>query len=244
MAEANSQGKRKTTSTEASDTVKQSKKARVTTPGSTSDNSISEITASSPICQATVHTEEEEAALHADGDIYIGPTHGAAPEDPGDSSEAKLGQLMKDWNSPVYAFYEPVPTIQSCGPLWRRIKPNTLLSAYREFDSPKNGFVESIISSMGLDDELDNLTKDLDLEDSLTQEEDPNMDAEIDDNEEGWVDEIILLADEEHAELQGNIAPIHLALAKLRKFTFKIIHSTTILLPAWKEVLGELKLTV
>ncbi|KIJ15695.1 hypothetical protein PAXINDRAFT_11295 [Paxillus involutus ATCC 200175] len=97
--------------------------------------------------------------------------------------------------------------------------------------SDKNRFVDSegIISSTGSDGELDDLTKDLDLEDSLTREKDPNRDAEMDDNEE---------------ELQGNIAPIHLALAKLQKFAFKIIHSTTILLPAWKEILGELKLTV
>ncbi|KIK77469.1 hypothetical protein PAXRUDRAFT_166734 [Paxillus rubicundulus Ve08.2h10] len=60
----------------------------------------------------------------------------------------------------------------------------------------------------------------------------------------GYIDEMILLSDEEHAQLQGNIAPICLALGKLQKLAFKIIHSTTILLPAWKEILAEFKLAV
>ncbi|KAG1729541.1 hypothetical protein EDD22DRAFT_788839 [Suillus occidentalis] len=72
--------------------------------------------------------------------------------------------------------------------------------------------------------------------------EDPNKDTENDDNDDGWVDEEMLLDHEEHLELAANIRPIRLLLVKLRKLAFKIIHSTTILLPAWKEILKDLNL--
>ncbi|KAG1852385.1 hypothetical protein C8R48DRAFT_611932, partial [Suillus tomentosus] len=59
------------------------------------------------------------------------------------------------------------------------------------------------------------------------------------DDDEGWVDEVALLSENERAELMRNIHPI-----KLHKLTFKILHSTTILLPAWKSILKDLKLAV
>ncbi|KAF8836547.1 hypothetical protein BDN67DRAFT_874121, partial [Paxillus ammoniavirescens] len=59
-----------------------------------------------------------------------------------------------------------------------------------------------------------------------------------------WVDEIDELTEEERSELDQNIRPIRFLLVKLRKLAFKIIHSTTIILPEWKQTLGELKLPV
>ncbi|KAG2740022.1 hypothetical protein P692DRAFT_20638331, partial [Suillus brevipes Sb2] len=33
-------------------------------------------------------------------------------EDPAESSDAELKRLMKDWGSPIYAFFEPTPRIE------------------------------------------------------------------------------------------------------------------------------------
>jgi hypothetical protein len=75
---------------------------------------------------------------------------------------------------------------------------------------------------------------------------------------EGWVDDFALLMDEERAELHDNIGLVRLVLVKvikhipssvhvpthpqLHKITFKILHSTTKLLPTWHHYLDELKL--
>ncbi|KAF9231810.1 hypothetical protein BU15DRAFT_81961 [Melanogaster broomeanus] len=104
MAEENTRGKRKTA--EGSGAVQPS------TSQATSDDSISKITVatSGPSHRATVRTEEEEAALHADDNIDA--TLETPDDDPEESSDGELVRLMKDWNSPIYAFYEPVPTIE------------------------------------------------------------------------------------------------------------------------------------
>ncbi|KIM54880.1 hypothetical protein SCLCIDRAFT_69646, partial [Scleroderma citrinum Foug A] len=64
------------------------------------------------------------------------------------------------------------------------------------------------------------------------------------DNDEGWVDEMDNLTDKEKEDLERSIRPVKLALVKLRKVAFKIVHSTTIVLPAWKEILNDLCLTI
>ncbi|KAG1765576.1 hypothetical protein EDD22DRAFT_757077, partial [Suillus occidentalis] len=61
---------------------------------------------------------------------------------------------------------------------------------------------------------------------------------------EGWVDELYLLEEEEREQLMDSIRPLRLILAKLRKLAYKVIHSTTIILPAWKTVLENLDLPI
>lgn len=59
--------------------------------------------------QATVHTEDEEMALHEDAEVItIKSNEGTSDEA---SPEEELEQLMKEWNSPVYAFFESKPKI-------------------------------------------------------------------------------------------------------------------------------------
>ncbi|KAG0705866.1 hypothetical protein DFH29DRAFT_799488 [Suillus ampliporus] len=91
-----------------------------------------------------------------------------------------------------------------------------------------------------------------------------NDEGDRDDDEDGWVDEAALLSANERAELIHSIRPIKVILIKvnmktltylamhllnniplqLRKLAYKILHSTTILLPVWKSILEDLKLAV
>ncbi|TFK80196.1 hypothetical protein K466DRAFT_447015, partial [Polyporus arcularius HHB13444] len=59
---------------------------------------------------------------------------------------------------------------------------------------------------------------------------------------ESWVEEVETMNDEEMEEYEREIRPIKMVLVKIRKISFKIIHSTTKLLPAWREILKELKM--
>ncbi|KAF8837319.1 hypothetical protein BDN67DRAFT_860273, partial [Paxillus ammoniavirescens] len=97
-----------------------------------------------------------------------------------------------------------------------------------------------------LDSELQELASELDEEDSIaiTENGDGDPDSDDVDHLHDWVDEIDELTEEERSELYQNIRPIRFLLVKLRKLAFKIIHSTTIILPEWKRTLGELKLPV
>ncbi|KAG1853541.1 hypothetical protein C8R48DRAFT_565340, partial [Suillus tomentosus] len=61
---------------------------------------------------------------------------------------------------------------------------------------------------------------------------------------EGWVDEANLLSGHERKQLEHDIRPVKLVLVKLRKVAFKLINSTTILLPAWHEALRSLDMPV
>ena len=79
------------------------------------------------------------------------------------------------------------------------------------------------------------------------------------DNVEGWVDDVEALSDVEWHQLQASIRPIRLAVGKvsentyqrqavhcleqLHKLAFKIVHSTTIVLPAWREICHHLSLS-
>ncbi|KAA1479966.1 hypothetical protein DENSPDRAFT_789743 [Dentipellis sp. KUC8613] len=60
------------------------------------------------------------------------------------------------------------------------------------------------------------------------------------DDVEGWVDEREGMTEAERDELRTQVAPVKLVLVKIQKIAFKIVHSTTILLPAWKTVLTDL----
>ncbi|KIM51313.1 hypothetical protein SCLCIDRAFT_74858, partial [Scleroderma citrinum Foug A] len=64
------------------------------------------------------------------------------------------------------------------------------------------------------------------------------------DNDEGWVDEAEEMTEKEKDELEKSIQPVKLALVKLCKVAFKIVHLTTKVLPAWKEILSDLRFTI
>ncbi|KAI0727918.1 hypothetical protein C8Q72DRAFT_779000 [Fomitopsis betulina] len=59
------------------------------------------------------------------------------------------------------------------------------------------------------------------------------------DNEDGWVDEIAAMTDEERAQFQERVRPVRMTLTKIRRLAFKLINSTTLLLPMWKKRVAE-----
>ncbi|KIK95452.1 hypothetical protein PAXRUDRAFT_42709, partial [Paxillus rubicundulus Ve08.2h10] len=81
-------------------------------------------------------------------------------------------------------------------------------------------------------------------EDLVTVLEQDLTDDEKNGDIDGLVDEIELLSDRECQELLKSIRPIKLALVKIRKLAFKLIHLTTKLLPAWQKILQEMRLKV
>ncbi|KAL1657551.1 hypothetical protein GGF50DRAFT_25191, partial [Schizophyllum commune] len=98
-----------------------------------------------------------------------------------------------------------------------------------------------------LDKLLSSLAKDLDIEEETM----PDVDDVADGNEGASVDDIDVpdealpdLTAEEQQDLKTSLQPIKFMLVKLRKLAFKIINSSTILLPAWKEILTELGLRI
>ncbi|KAG1846710.1 hypothetical protein C8R48DRAFT_556707, partial [Suillus tomentosus] len=60
---------------------------------------------------------------------------------------------------------------------------------------------------------------------------------------EGWVDEMEQLPACERQAVRKSVGPIRFVLVKPCKLAFKIIHSTTKLLPAWYNVLNKCKLS-
>ncbi|KAG1889610.1 uncharacterized protein F5891DRAFT_965438 [Suillus fuscotomentosus] len=116
-------------------------------------------------------------------------------------------------------------------------------SLLKQFDVPKN---EALAFVGTAEEELREIAQGLEAEDADTVAEngasDPNADDT--DNLDGWVDEVGELSDEEHNMLQDDIRPIKFVLVKLCKLSYKIVHSLTLLLPEWKSILPELKLTV
>ncbi|PIL28879.1 hypothetical protein GSI_08925 [Ganoderma sinense ZZ0214-1] len=67
-------------------------------------------------------------------------------------------------------------------------------------------------------------------------------DDSVEEDDEEWVSEVASLTDEEREEYEKQIRPVKMALVKLRKFSFKIVNSSTKLLPAWRTVTADLKL--
>ncbi|TFY76101.1 hypothetical protein EWM64_g7913 [Hericium alpestre] len=114
-------------------------------------------------------------------------------------------------------------------------------SLLKQFDTKKGGAG----ADSGAEAELDALAEDIDIEDMQTRLENTAVAAEGDeviDEEEGWVNEVAELTADEKKELEKSILPVRLVLVKLRKVSYKIVHSTTKLLPAWKKTLSDLKM--
>ncbi|KAI0699601.1 hypothetical protein C8T65DRAFT_555186, partial [Cerioporus squamosus] len=59
---------------------------------------------------------------------------------------------------------------------------------------------------------------------------------------EGFVDEQEEMDEEERENLEESIAPVKLVLTKIRTIAYKILHSSTILLPAWYDIVEKNKL--
>jgi hypothetical protein len=95
-------------------------------------------------------------------------------------------------------------------------------SLLREFDVTKKNAAAALDSNVLDDDdsivnELADLSADIEREEShmvgeynVTGREDDSLD-----NEEGWVDEVALLPEDEQIELQRNIRPVKLVLLKV-----------------------------
>nr|GAT44897.1 predicted protein [Mycena chlorophos] len=75
-------------------------------------------------------------------------------------------------------------------------------------------------------------------------EEQVGPDDELDDHDEGWVDELGAMGANERGEINEKLKDARWALGKIRQLAFKVINSSTRLLPAWKQKLRELKLVV
>ncbi|GBE82287.1 putative AC9 transposase [Sparassis crispa] len=94
---------------------------------------------------------------------------------------------------------------------------------------------------------LVDLAKDLDFEDLVTRAEkgaeDTGDEATVDESEdEELLEGLFDFTDDKHVSLAENVRPVNLVLVKLRKLAFKIVHSMTIILPAWYATLNDLKL--
>jgi hypothetical protein len=128
-------------------------------------------------------------------------------------------------------------------------------SLIREFDAKKS----NKSSGGGIDINEANESESSSEELVLPDEDDNGDMAENSvDNDDGLIHLTAEMEPTERAEHEERIQPIKLVLAKvlirfssylclillsqIRKLAFKIIHSTTILLPAWRETLKDLKL--
>ncbi|KAF5331114.1 hypothetical protein D9619_005956 [Psilocybe cf. subviscida] len=121
-------------------------------------------------------------------------------------------------------------------------------TAIRVFDVPKD-------KDADLDEaekELLELAKNIELEDLETRADASALDTvDLDDEDEftmvansteGWVDERATLSAVERADLDDSVRPLRLLLTKLRKFSYAVIHSSTLLRPMWLDLLAALKL--
>jgi hypothetical protein len=127
----------------------------------------------------------------------------------------------------------------------------------RQFDVPKGKLGDA-------EAELSALAQGIEEEEEATQDE---IDDELDDDDEidGWVaGEDTEMSDDEREELEESVRPVRLLLVKvtlchmpdsdsehqnstlsrqLRRLAYAILHSTTILLPAWFTLLESLKVS-
>ncbi|KAH9848486.1 hypothetical protein C2E23DRAFT_739549, partial [Lenzites betulinus] len=85
-----------------------------------------------------------------------------------------------------------------------------------------------------LEDELDDARRDAGEE--VVRE---NGREDEEDDDESWVDEVASLSPEEQEEFNKEVRPVKLVLLKIRRLAFKIVHSTTVILPAWRDILKE-----
>ncbi|KAF8172745.1 hypothetical protein BJ912DRAFT_859835 [Pholiota molesta] len=121
-------------------------------------------------------------------------------------------------------------------------------TAIRVFDLPRTAGSDMDEAEKLLRD----LAKDIDIEDLVTQANLASLDATdlneeeefaaIANSDEGWIDERMVMNVVDRAELDASVMPVRLVLVKLRKFAFTVLHSSTLLLPQWEELLGKLDL--
>ncbi|PPQ83573.1 hypothetical protein CVT26_004003 [Gymnopilus dilepis] len=131
----------------------------------------------------------------------------------------------------------------------------------RQFDAPK---AVTITDPDDPNHELYDLAVNLDIEEKETEEALLKDLAEGEvferDDMDGWEDEMAALSQAEREVLLESLRPVKVLLAKVsaklgqvvavltiiqvRKLSYKTIHSTTILLPAWQECLKELKMDI
>ncbi|KAF8232632.1 hypothetical protein L208DRAFT_1271077 [Tricholoma matsutake] len=90
------------------------------------------------------------------------------------------------------------------------------------------------------------MAENLEEEELIMAQENNGEDGSGKDNDslDGWVDEVEALTLEEHKNLEESIWPVKRMLVKLQKLAFKLVHPTTILLPAWKACLEDLNLAI
>ncbi|TFK79583.1 hypothetical protein K466DRAFT_469818, partial [Polyporus arcularius HHB13444] len=60
-----------------------------------------------------------------------------------------------------------------------------------------------------------------------------------DDDDEGFVDERKEMGADKQADLEESILPVKLVLTKIRTLAYKILNSSTVLLPAWHDVVEK-----
>ncbi|OJT11999.1 hypothetical protein TRAPUB_11453 [Trametes pubescens] len=90
------------------------------------------------------------------------------------------------------------------------------------------------------------LARELEAEELETMQERQQEQGESESVEENddkmWVDEVASLDNEEREEFEREVRPVKMVLSKMHHLTFKIVHSTTKVLPAWNAILVEKKL--
>ncbi|KAG6913256.1 hypothetical protein DXG01_008365 [Tephrocybe rancida] len=110
---------------------------------------------------------------------------------------------------------------------------------------PFNTKAKSTDETSAEDQELDELENEADFEEDMLQDlDDEEQEPQPNDDLSDWVDEAAEMTPDELAELQEAVKPVRLLLVKLRRLSFKIINSTTILLPEWERTLKKLKLQI
>ncbi|KAG2156527.1 uncharacterized protein EDB93DRAFT_1079246 [Suillus bovinus] len=120
-------------------------------------------------------------------------------------------------------------------------------SLIREFDVTKKEADKALDEPENSGDraeQLEVLSKGIDAEEAVMIAEYGVGDNNGRDNDDGWVDEVGELDPDERLALEKSILPVKLALVKLRKLAYKVIHSTTIVLPAWRKILEDLQAPV
>lgn len=134
-------------------------------------------------------------------------------------------------------------------------------SLLRPFDSPKKKGGQTNVGvemdTAGTQDSSDSSGDDDEGGQELEGPGDIEKEA---DNLDGWVDEAEELSRDERVQLEAHVRPLKSILVRVsakkkkgnvplnrkqvRKLAFKIIHSTTILLPAWKATVEEFQMPV
>ncbi|KAI0653302.1 hypothetical protein C8Q70DRAFT_877488, partial [Cubamyces menziesii] len=59
---------------------------------------------------------------------------------------------------------------------------------------------------------------------------------------EGLLDELSSMSEADRVAYLESVQPVRMVLVKLRKVAFKIVNSTTLLLPSWRKTLADLQL--